>query len=152
LRSRHLSLAACVLALAACGGGTAPAAAPAPTGIVATAPASAVEQFLGFAGQGRYVEMGHVFGTARGPISEQQEPARVARRMEALATVLRHDEYSMTGVTPISGRPEARRVTVLLRQGRQQVEVPFVVVQAPGGRWLVEVVDVEAAMEPRRRA
>jgi hypothetical protein len=28
--------------------------------------------------------------------------------------------------------------------------VPFTVVQGPGGRWLVEVVDLEAAMDVRR--
>lgn len=152
MRSRHPALAALAfaLALSACAGGTRHAA-PAPSGIVATAPASAVEQFLGFAGQARYIEMGHVFGTTRGPISEQQEPARVARRMEALASVLRNDEYSMTGVVPVAGRPEARRVTVQLRQGRRNIQVPFVVVQAPGGRWLVEVVDVESALEVQLR-
>jgi hypothetical protein len=149
--SRHLAPLVCLLALAACGGGARAAGGSAPSGIVATAPASAVEQFLGFAGQQRFIEMGHVFGTARGPLAEQQAPARVARRMQAIASVLRHDQYSMTGVVPVPGRPEARRVTVQLRQGRQQTEVPFVVVQAPGGRWLVEMVDIEAAMEPQRR-
>lgn len=150
MRSSILLLAAAVL-LSACGGAARPATGAAPSGIVATEPAAAVEQFLGFARQGRYVEMGHLFGTVRGPIAEQQEAVRVARRMEALSMVLRHDSYTLTGVVPVAGRPEARRVLVQLRQGRQTVDVPFVVVQAPGGRWLVEVVGVEAAMEPNRR-
>jgi hypothetical protein len=142
---------ALALATAACGGAARPATGAAPSGIVATQPAAAVEQFLGFATQGRYVEMGHLFGTVRGPVAEQQEAVRVARRMEALAMVLRHDSYTLTGVVSVAGRPEARRVLVQLRQGRQTVDVPFVVVQAAGGRWLVEVVGVEAAMEPNRR-
>jgi hypothetical protein len=149
VRPTRLILPALTLALAACGGSR-PAPATAPSGIVAMAPASAVEQFLGFAAQGRYVEMGHVFGTSRGPIAEQQEPGRVVRRMQAVASVLQHEEFSMTGVVPVSGRPDARRVTVLLRSGRQQSEVPFLVVQGPGGRWLVEMVDVEAGMQRRR--
>jgi hypothetical protein len=114
-------------------------------------PAAAVEQFIGLAQQQRYTEMGYIFGTARGPLAEHQDPARVTRRMQALANVLRHDTYSMTGVVPVPGRPEARLVTVQLRQGRRTVDVPFTVVQGPGGRWLVEVVDFEAAMGGRRR-
>lgn len=151
-----LPLAALVLALsaAACGGGGAarPSGAPAPGGVVAaTQPAAAVEQFIGLAAQQRYTEMGYVFGTARGPLAEQQDPARVSRRMQALANVLRHDTFAMTGVVPVSGRPDARLVTVQLRHGRRTVDVPFTVVQGPGGRWLVEVVDIEAAMATQRR-
>lgn len=154
MHRRNLPVAALVLALAtaACGGGgNRPSAAPPPSGIAAMQPAAAVEQFIGLAQQQRFTEMGYVFGTARGPLAEQQAPARVARRMQALANVLRHDTYAMTGVVPLPGRPEARLVTVQLRQGRRTVDVPFTVVEGPGGRWLVEVVDVEAAMGPRRR-
>ena len=138
------------LAAAACSsGGGRPAGAPAP-GNAAMAPAAAVEQFLGLATQQKFTEMGYVFGTARGPLAEQQEPVRVQRRMQAIAHVLRHDTYSMTGVVPLPGRPEARRVLVQLRRGRGTVEVPFTVVEGPGGRWLVEAVDLEAAQNLRR--
>lgn len=155
MHRRILPVAALVLTLsaAACGGGGAsrPSGGPAPSGIVAaTQPASAVEQFLGLSQQQRYTEMGYVFGTARGPLAEQQDPARVARRMQALANVLRHQSFAMTGVGAVAGRPEARVVTVQLRQGRRTVDVPFTVVQGPGGGWLVEVVDVEAASGARR--
>jgi hypothetical protein len=147
-------LALC-LSAAACGGGgsrgAAPSSGPPPSGIGATAPAAAVEQFIGLAQQQRYTEMGYVFGTARGPLAERQAPARVTRRMQALANVLRHDTYAMTGVVPVSGRPEARLVTVQLRQGRGMVTVPFTVVQGPGGRWLVEVVDLQPITDARRR-
>jgi hypothetical protein len=114
------------------------------------APAAAVEQFMGFAAQQRYTEMGYVFGTSRGPLAEQQAPGRVNRRMQAIAGVLRHDSFSMTGVVPLPERPDARRVTVQIRRGQRIMNVPFTVVQGPGGRWLVEVVDLEAAMDVRR--
>ncbi|HEX2076108.1 MAG TPA: hypothetical protein VHG08_00315 [Longimicrobium sp.] len=153
MRSRHLFTVVLVVpfVFAACsgGGGRRPSAGPPPAGAVAMAPASAVEQFIGLAAQQRYTEMGYVFGTARGPLAEQQAPERVTRRMQAIAGLLRHDTYSMTGVQPVANRPEARLVTVQLRQGRRVVNVPFTVVQGPGGRWLVEVVDIEAAMQPR---
>jgi len=152
---RNLSVAALVFALfaAACGGGGGrQGGGPAPSGMVAaTQPAAAVEQFIGLAQQQRYTEMGYVFGTARGPLAEHQDPARVARRMQALANVLRHQSFAMTGVVPVPGRPDARLVTVQLRQGRRTVNVPFTVVQGPGGGWLVEVVDIEAATGGPRR-
>lgn len=155
MRPRHLPVVvlAVLVASAACGGsgGGRPSAGPAPSGVgAAMAPAAAVEQFMGFAAQQRYTEMGYVFGTARGPLAEQQAPGRVTRRMQAIASVLRHDTYAMTGVVPVADRPEARQVTVQLRQGGRVVTVPFTVVQGPGGRWLVEVVDLEAAMSGRR--
>ena len=158
MHRRTFPVAALVLALsaAACGGGSGgsrPAGGPAPRGLVAaTQPAAAVAQFIGLAAQQRYTEMGYVFGTARGPLAEQQDPARVSRRMQALANVLRHQSFAMTGVVPVAGRPDARLVTVQLRQGRRTVDVPFTVVQGPGGRWLVEVVDVEAATANPRRS
>jgi hypothetical protein len=148
---RSITLIAVGLLLSACGGGTAPSGGPAPAGMAAaTQPAAAVEQFIGLAKQQRYTEMGYIFGTSRGPLAERQAPVRVTRRMQALANVLRHDSYAMTGVVPVSGRPEARMVMVQLRQGRRTVDVPFTVVQGPGGGWLVELVDLQAALESRR--
>ena len=151
MHRRTLPVVALAFSLAACSsGGARPGGGPAPATTAAMAPAAAVEQFLGLATQQRFTEMGYVFGTARGPLAEQQEPVRVHRRMQAIAHVLRHDTYSMTGVMPLPGRPEARRVTVQLRRGRSTAEVPFTVVEGPGGRWLVEAVDLEAAQAPRR--
>ncbi len=154
MRPRHLPVVVlAVLVVSACGGsgGGRPAGGPVPAGVgAAMAPAAAVEQFMGFAAQQRYTEMGYVFGTSRGPLAEQQAPGRVNRRMQAIASVLRHDTFSMTGVVPVPERPDARLVTVELRRGQRILTVPFTVVQGPGGRWLVEVVDLEAAMDVRR--
>lgn len=155
MRPRHLPVVVLVVLLgsAACAGsGGGRPGGPAPAGVgAAMAPATAVEQFIGFAAQQRYTEMGYVFGTARGPLAQQQAPERVNRRMQAIATVLRHDTYTITGVTPYPGRAEARQVLVQLRRGQNTGAVPFVVVQGPGDRWLVEFVDVEAAMQIGRR-
>lgn len=151
MRSRHrLFAASLVVLLAACGGSGSAARGPAPSGVVASTPAAAVELFLGFAKQERYTEMGHLFGTARGPLAERRPPLRVAQQMQALATLLRHDTFSLAGVMPGVGRPEARQVMVQLRTGGRVVDIPFLVVQGPGGRWLVEMVDTDAAQQPRR--
>jgi hypothetical protein len=89
--SRHLATLVCLLALTACGGAARAADGSTPSGVVATAPASAVEQFLGFAREQRFTEMGHIFGTSRGPLAQQQASTRVNLRMQAIASMLRHD-------------------------------------------------------------
>jgi hypothetical protein len=139
--------AAVAVSLTACasGGGAGNAAAPGGMVVQASAPASAVEQFLGYARQAKYTEMGYLFGTARGPVAESQSPARVARRMQAIASVLRSDSYALNAMVATPGRTDARTITVELRQGRRRTQVPFTVVQGPGGTWLVEMVDLEAA-------
>jgi hypothetical protein len=153
VRSRNfLVSAALATALAACGGGATtarPAGGPSGTAVQATAPASAVEQFIGYARQAKYTEMGYLFGTARGPLAESQAPERVARRMEAIASVLRAESYALNAMVNTPGRPEARTIMVELRQGRQSRQVPFIVVQGPAGTWLVEMVDMQAAIRPR---
>jgi len=138
--------------LAACGGGGAGVGGgPAPAGVQAAAPASAVEQFMGFAKQERFTEMGYLFGSVRGPLAESQAPQRVARRMQAIARVIRHDSFSLSGMVPTPGRPNARTIMVEMRQGRRTVQVPFIVVQGPGGSWLVEQVDLEAISREQTR-
>ena len=145
MRLRILAVLAVSVLLPACGGSTAPVVRPSGIEAGASAPAAAVEQFLGLAAQQKYTEMGYVFGNARGPLAERDAPARVARRMQAIANVLRNDSFAMTGVVPVPGRADARTVIVALRRGPRTREVPFTVVQGPGGRWLVEMVDLEAA-------
>ena len=62
------------------------------------------------------------------------------------------DTVGVLGGTRSVVETEMRQVqeTVQIRRGQRTVTVPFTVVQGPGGRWLVEVVDLEAAMDVRR--
>jgi hypothetical protein len=117
----------------------------------APAPAAAVERFLRLAGEKSYAEMGWVFGTAQGPIIRRDPPAEVERRMFALASILEHQSFSLSGEEPVAGRAAgtAVRTSARLTSRGRRFDVPFVVVRGPEGRWFVEEVGVEAITNPR---
>jgi len=147
LRSwRIRSLPAVLLVvLAACGGrggsgAVVPGTAPAPAG----APADAVERFMRLLGAKDYLGMGHLFGTAEGPITSRDPQQQVERRMYAIASILANDRFVIRGGQGIPGRgPEVTQLTVQITQHGQARDVPFVVVRTANG-WLVEQVDLQA--------
>lgn len=130
------------------------------------APLLSVERFLQ-AANGRDLDtMSRIFGTHDGPIGDTGSTfgcafkrmgswiglsdrcvsrVDVELRMDAIATILRHDDFRITGEQSVPGRVNpTSRVTVTLVRGTQTVpDVPFVVVRSGDGRWLVEQVDLE---------
>lgn len=130
---------------AACGGGgtsgaVIPGVAPAPAG----APADAVERFMRLMGAKDYLGMGHLFGTAEGPITSRDPQQQVERRMYAIASIMANDRFVIRGQQGIPGRgPEVTQLTVQVTQQGHTRDVPFVVVRTANG-WLVEQVDLQA--------
>lgn len=134
-----------MLTAAACSAGLQPPAG----GPGAPAAASAVERFLQLGTEGEYLQMGWYFGTTDGPILQRDDPSDVEKRMYALATVLQHDAFVVGPGRDVPGRVGAAQgFTVQMQREGRQLQVPFVAVQGPGGRWLVESVDVQAVTNP----
>lgn len=130
------------------------------------APLLSVERFLQ-AANGRDLDtMSRIFGTHDGPIGDTGSTfgcafkrmgswiglsdrcvsrVDVELRMDAIATILRHDDFRITGEQSVPGRvhPTSRVTVTLVRGGRTVPDVPFVVVRSGEGRWLVEQVDLE---------
>lgn len=73
-------------------------------------------------------------------------------RMDAIAQILRHQDYRIVREETVAGRlGRATRVYVdLTLDGGTVQAVPFVVVRTGGGQWLVEEVDLERIMSGRR--
>jgi hypothetical protein len=117
-------------------------AAPAP----AAAPIEVVERFMRLIAAKDYLGMGRLFGTAEGPITNRDPQQQVERRMYAIATILANDRFVINGTgQAIPGRgPEVAQLTVRITQGRETRDVPFVVVRAGTGGYLVEQVDLQA--------
>ena len=148
------------------------------TTVVMDGPAAAlgaqlsVERFLAAANQGDYTSMGRLFGTASGPVtntggtlgcafkkmgswfggSSCVKKQDVEVRMDAIATILRHEDYRVVSESRVAGRnaPTTRvLVNMTTARGSSVNNVPFVVVQAEGGRWLIEQVDLQMVMAAR---
>jgi hypothetical protein len=130
-------------------------------------PMLSVERFLQAANTGDLEAMARIFGTADGPIAERTGNAlscpfkrlgswfglgdpclswvEIELRMNVIAQLLRHDDYRLRSEAPVPGRTrQTTRVGVDLVQGANQfVDVPFLVVLASDGRWLVEEIGLE---------
>jgi hypothetical protein len=127
-----------------------------------------VESFLQAANARDIGAMGRLFGTTDGPIydtgstfgcafkkigswlggSPCVKRSDVEIRLDAIAELLRHEDYKVEREQGVAGRlDEATRVFVnLLINDRWVMEVPFVVVRTSSGQWLVEEVDLAMVM------
>lgn len=131
-----------------------------------------VERFLQAANQRDVRAMGRIFGTEGGPALETGSTfgcafkkigswfggnscvrkQDVEIRMDAIASILQHEDYRVTGERSVPGRNvPARRVAVTMTtaMGSTVAEVPFIVIQDGEGRWLVEQVDLQRVMAAR---
>ena len=126
-----------------------------PSGEVASvAPMLSVERFLQASNNrdGAAIETGGTFGCAFKKLgswigigqrcSTLQE---VELRMDAIARILRHQDYAVVSEAPVAGRVHpTSRIGVNLQIGNDTVEdVPFIVVRTGEGRWLVEQIGLD---------
>ena len=140
----------------------------APSEVAPVAAQLSVERFLEAANARDVETMGRLFGTSSGPLGDTggtfgcffkkigswfggnacTRRVDVELRMDAIASIVQHQEYRIVREEPVAGRTSlTRRVLVDLEmQGRQVREVPFVVVRTGEGRWLVEEVPLEMIM------
>jgi len=131
------------------------------------APMLSVETFLQAANTRDLNVMASIFGTADGPIASTTGSTlgcafkrmgswirlgdrcvtwqEIELRMDAIAYILRHDDYRVLSESMVAGRtrPTTRVLVEMQRGANRFPEVPFVVVQSVQGRWLVEEIGLE---------
>ena len=134
----------------------------------AIGPQLSVERFLQAANTRDLDAMGRLFGTADGPFGDTgstfgcafkkigswfggeacRSRAEVELRMDAIASILRHEDYVVARQEMVAGRaePTSRVLVDLTVEGRRVPGVPFVVVHASDGRWLVQEIDLQRVM------
>jgi hypothetical protein len=139
-----------------------------PSEVAPVAAQLSVERFLQAANDRDVTSMGRLFGTNEGPVGDTGGtfgcafkkigswfggPACLDRvdvelRMDAIASVVQHQDYRIVREEPVAGRTSpTRRVIVDFDMGERTVAgAPFVVVQTNEGRWLVQEVPLEAMM------
>lgn len=131
----------------ACGGGRQ---ASQPSGIAANEPGPSliVERFLQAANSNDLTTMVTLFGTADRRIDQLESTGSAQRRMYALASMLRHDDFQIQGQEIVPGRmADAVEVRVRIRRGDRVTVVPHLVVRRKGGGWIIERIDTEALVQ-----
>lgn len=140
-----------VLFLAACGG----ASRPAPENPIPSNPEVAtqlvIEQFLRAVNSNDLDTMARLFGTVDGSILEFEGQSEVDQRMFALASILRHDSFSVRRFDIVPGRrDEATLAIVSMRFGDRSVDVPFTLVWSKDRTWMIENIDINRVIGGRR--
>ena len=130
------------------------------------APILTVERFLQASNNRDLHSMGRLFGTEEGAIIETGSTLgcafkkmgswiglgercltvqEVELRMDAIAQILQHRDYTIVSEEPVPGRVHpTSRIGVNLRIGGDLVEdVPFIVVKTGEDRWLVEQIGLD---------
>ena len=142
-----------------------------PARVAQIAPQLSVERFLQAANSRDFESMGRIFGTVDGAVLETggtfgcmfkkigswfggtacDRRVDIEIWMDTIADILQHDDYRIVREDRVAGREHlTMRVLVdMTIQGRVVRGVPFEVVQAGDGRWLVQDVDLERAMGGR---
>lgn len=144
MRARHGSLlatgVALTMAVSACasggGGGAGPTIEDA---YGALSPESAVGQFLDAAKRNDYGLMARLFGTTQGPAIERMGRVEVEQRMFVLASILRHQSYSLRPMGVAAAEGKRRVIAEMVGTRNGDATVPFVAA-LNRGRWFVEQV------------
>ena len=112
--------------------------------VPSVAPSLVVEQFMRAVNSKDLIAMGGLFGTKDGPVSERDDRAIVEQWMFAIATVMKHDDYTLEGEQIVPGRmQDAKQLNVAMKIGERNVSVPFILVQTKKNTWLIEQVDLK---------
>lgn len=143
LTHRLLAIAAATV-VASCAGR--PQVAPAPA-----SPQVTVAEFLRAVNAADLGRMAELFGTERGPstITSPNEPSVRRRQLEIMQRLLRNDGYQV--VDSVESNPRTRVLQVELARGNQRVRVPFTLVAARTGGWLIVQIGIDQAMPNTRQ-
>jgi hypothetical protein len=143
------------------------------SGMAGVAPMLSVERFLQASNARDLDAMARIFGTERGALAERTgNPLgcgfrrvgswlglsgrcvswqEIEIRMNTIAVILAHDDFQVRSEAPVPGRssPTTRIGVDLVQRGTTVTDVPFVLVRAGDGRWLVEEIGLDRAMSGR---
>lgn len=130
-----------IAALAACGGRTV-AVAPAPA-----APEQTVSAFLAAVNANDLDRMALLWGTERGPstVSNRNAPEVRHQQLVIMQRLLVADSFRVLGAEAVPGH-EARRLQILMMRGPRRATVPFTLVTARTGGWLIREIGLDLAM------
>ncbi len=120
---------------------------PAPAG----GPSAVVAAFMQAVADSNLAQMGHLWGTVRGPAAVTNNPRNWPQRVTVIHAYLKGGTARVLGESnPAVTGGDRRDVTVELRRGGCVKTVPFSLIRARDGSWLVNSIDLNAAGVPGR--
>lgn len=113
------------------------------SGQPAVAASLVIETFLNAVNANDLETLGRLFGTADGTVWDRDPRKDTEKRMFAIASVLRHEDYRIEGAEIVPGRGEnVTRVRVRMVIDGRAIPVPFTLVRHRDD-WLVEQIGIE---------
>jgi hypothetical protein len=114
-------------------------------------PSAVVADFLTDVKAGDLGAMSELWGTKRGPASENMDRDELRKRLTVIVAYLQHDsyEFTRTDALAIAGDEDVRGVSVRLRRAGCEAVVPFTLVPWSGG-WLIQNIDLAPIGNPAR--
>ena len=143
----HRCLLALISLLAACGGSSI-AADPARATGPASSAEGAVRSFLKGVADSNLAVMATHWGSGGGPAIRTNQPPDWERRMVVMQAYLSRAEYRIVSDVGSASDAATRSLQVELRRPDCVRSVPFTVIRAGDGTWLVNQVDLASAGSP----
>lgn len=114
-------------------------------------PAVVAAAFMQAVADSNLTQMGSLWGTERGPASVTNSPSNWIQRITVMHAYLKGGTARVLSEgDPALARNNRREVLVELRRGDCVATIPFAMVQARDGSWLVNAIDLNAAGTPGR--
>ncbi len=137
-----------VVSVAACHRQSGGPVAPAPS-----APDETVRQFLAAVNAQDLDKMALLWGTERGPVAESNASSADVRhqRLVIMQHLLQADSFRVQSIEAVPGHETHRRIEVELMREDRRATVPFVLVPARSGGWLISEIDLNSAMPLSQR-
>jgi hypothetical protein len=144
---KKLAIAFAVVVVAACssrGGGSSGS----QTG--ATSPEAAVNAYMAAMKARDLQAMSAVWGSSRGSVRETMQREQMEKSGTIVMGLMCPDDFKVMGnVAHDDGR---RQIRGQMKRGMQSIDLTFVTVQGPGGRWYVEDVPLNGDLPQRLQA
>jgi hypothetical protein len=133
---------AAAIVTAACGGRAPGAAEP------ATSARETITAFMRAVADSNLTKMAELWGSSKGSAASTRQPSDYEKRIVVIQSYLRSDDYR---VATDAGEGDGRRsMQIELRRQACTWTVPFTLIKADNGNWLVAGVDLTRAGNPAR--
>lgn len=114
------------------------------------APSAVASAFIQAVADSNLAQMGDLWGTSEGSAASTGKPANWLQRVAVMHAYLKGGPAKVVGDSPGSAKGQRRVLLIELTRDGCVKTVPFTMIRAKQGVWLVNAVDLNAAGVPGR--